>query len=219
MKRRLLFVSLAVLLASAQAVRADGFSDRGVLRSISLKVDVTNIGHYSGNFGVETDLGDWFSLSVPFNWALVFHEGKAWKAGTLYLAPELRYWPGKTYDGLYVGVHIPVQANNVYAGDEWPGTKLDTTFGPWGGGIGVGYRYHLPGQWSFLAFEAGIGAGMYGGRYFYQPRWGYETLRHAEPFRTSYGIDQLFINVVITLGKRPVHGSLPLHLYLRKEDR
>lgn len=214
-RRRLLLLSLAVLLASAQAALAD----RPVLRSLSLKVDVTNIGHYSGNFGIETDLGDWFSLSVPLNWALVFHEGRAWKAGTLYFAPEVRYWPKTTYDGFYVGVHVPVQIDNVYAGAEWPGTKNDTTFGPWGGGIGVGYRYHLPGQWSFLALEAGIGAGMYGSCYYYQPRWGYEKLRHIDFSKMSYGLDQLFFNVVITFGKRPVHGSLPLHLYLKKEDR
>ena len=60
---------------------------------------------------------------------------------------------------------------------------------------------------------------MYGSCYYYQPRWGYEKLRHIDFSKMSYGLDQLFFNVVITFGKRPVHGSLPLHLYLKKEDR
>ena len=203
-----------LVFAVTLAVPASAGDGWPVLRSASLKVDVTNVGHYSGNFALETDLGDWFSLSVPFNWALVFHEEGAWKAGTLLVCPEVRYWPVGTYDGPFVGAHFPIQANNVYAGREWPGAKPETTVGPWGGGIGAGYRWHLPEPVSFLALEAGVGGGVYGGLYYCQPRWGAQSLRKVTSQGIAYGVDQVYLNMVFTLGKRPRKDAPKLHLYL-----
>ena len=223
--RRLLSAAFvaAFLLASSLTASAG----RPLLRSVAFKTDVTRIGHYSGNFAVETDLGDWFSLAVPFYWSLVMRhpEQKAWKADCLYFAPEARYWFKGVYDGVFAGVHVPVQVNNVYTSAYPSDERLASSTGPFGAGICGGYRFNLPGWMSWLSIEAGVGVGYYGsgkrgGQLYgaeFVPDYRLGFLRCTLPNGEVIGLDQAHISLVITLGKRPV-PQYDLHLYLKKED-
>lgn len=221
MKRFVHAVALAAALLSCPFAASAG---RPVLRSLTVKTDVTRIGHYSGNFALETDLGDWFSLAVPFYWSLVMKDPDygAWKADCLYFAPEARFWFKGLYDGFFAGVHVPVQVNDVYTSKYPSDARIGTTTGPFGAGLGGGYRFNLPGRMSWLALEAGLGVGYYGsgkrgGRYAeFIPDYRLKGLRYMTPGGEMIGLDQAYLSVVVTIGKHP-RPDYQLHLYLNEK--
>lgn len=109
------------------------------------------------NLGVEMRLGGRTSLDVPFNYnAWSWSETRKWKH--LGVQPELRFWPHRTFDGHFFGLHGHWATYNV-AGLPFNDYMKSHRFEGWLAGAGISYGY----RWNFRnprwALEATVGVG------------------------------------------------------------
>lgn len=175
------------LLVCVQSASAQG---RTWLRTVNIKSCAFGWDVKTANLALETETGKYFSASAHLMRNKLF----------MYVMPEFRYWPLTSLDGPFVGLHYMHVWDNDYAGSSFPHLKPQGT-ASYGLGVSGGYRYTLPGVFSFLAIEAYAGAGLY-------DRWVYSPLsvmnRKGYDFKSgSYlAIDQLGISLIVTIGKR-----------------
>ena len=71
-----------------------------------VKTNVVGLALLNLNAGVEFDLGNYLSVNVPISYSAVDCYKSTVKFRNFSLQPELRYWPMKNFDGLYIGAHL-----------------------------------------------------------------------------------------------------------------
>ncbi len=169
-----------------------------------VKTNVVGLALLNLNAGVEFDLGNYLSVNVPISYSAVDCYKSTVKFRNFSLQPELRYWPMKNFDGLYIGAHLGFAYYNFAFDDEWRYQDKDGCTPTLGGGLSVGYRLpiSIDKSWNL---EFAIGAGAYPVHYdvFYNTA----DVREGELYDTRkgtyIGLDNVFIGISYRIPMTP----------------
>lgn len=109
------------------------------------------------NLGVEISVGKKLTLSVDGNynaWTF-FSDGMSLRHWLV--QPELRYWPCKSFEGHFFGVHAHYGHYNIGQIPFLPELDTYTYRGElYGGGVSYGYHFAIGRRWG-LELSAGVG--------------------------------------------------------------
>lgn len=115
----------------------------------------TNIPYWAlviPNIGVETRLGDRWSLDVPVFFS-PYTVDKAYRFRIFSVQPGVRYWFSPDMNGHFIGLHLIGGAFNISVNDR---LRYQDTDGAWGAGIDYGYELKFSRHWG-MEFNIGIG--------------------------------------------------------------
>jgi hypothetical protein len=109
---------------------------------------------------VEFELGNYLSLSIPVSYSAINYFKPTIKFRNFSVQPELRVWPMKNSDGLFLGAHMGFAYYNFAFDGDWRYQDHEGTSPTLGGGLSVGYRLPIShnGNWKL---EFAVGAGVY----------------------------------------------------------
>lgn len=166
---------------------------------IVLKTNVLSLPILVLNAGAEIQPFPHWSLSIP-----VYYSGLNWmsqnrKFRTLAFQPEVRYWLGDTFRGLFFNVHAVFGWYNVALGGDYRYQDHAHKSPTFGGGLGVGYKLALgTTRWGL---EFGLGAGVLPLHYDYYYNIPNGRLAGEDTY-TYWGPDQAFLSLTYTIVKR-----------------
>lgn len=174
---------------------------RPVARRIIAKTNIPAWGMLWQNAAVEIDILPHFSFELPVYWSPYDYGKRTLKFRTFSAMPKFRYWPSADNDGFFVDIHGGFAYYNVALGGDKRYQDHDGDTPALGGGIGLGYRFRLPGapRWKI---ELALGAGVYALDYdiFENTRNGLITDRRR---RTFFGIDNFAVSLCYEFYVRP----------------
>lgn len=174
---------------------------RPVARRIIAKTNIPAWGMLWQNAAVEVDILPHFSFELPVYWSPYDYGKRTLKFRTFSAMPKFRYWPSADNDGFFVDIHGGFAYYNVALGGDKRYQDHDGDTPALGGGIGLGYRFRLPGapRWKI---ELALGAGVYALDYdiFENTRNGLITDRRQ---RTFFGIDNFAVSLCYEFYVRP----------------
>ena len=104
------------------------------------------------NFGIETDVSNRVSLSLPVWWCPWFI-GKSHSLRVLAFQPEARWWFDRPGNGHFIGPHFSLAWYNFKNGETRYQDKGQPLLG---GGLTYGYSLPLKGEWR-MEFSVGVG--------------------------------------------------------------
>lgn len=125
-----------------------------------VKTNVVGLALLNANIGVEFDLGNYLSLSIPVSYSAVNYFKPTIKFRNLSAQPELRVWPMKNHDGLFVGAHMGFAYYNFAFDGDWRYQDHNGTTPTLGGGLSLGYRIPISPDKNWK-LEFALGAGFY----------------------------------------------------------
>lgn len=125
-----------------------------------IKTNVVGLALLNANIGIEFDLGNYLSLSIPVSYSAVNYFKPTIKFRNLSVQPELRVWPMKNNDGLFIGGHIGFAYYNFAFDGDWRYQDHNGTTPTIGGGLSLGYRLPIS-QDKNWKLEFAVGAGVY----------------------------------------------------------
>ena len=125
-----------------------------------VKTNVVGLAMLAANVGVEFDLGKYLSLSIPVSYSAINYFKPTTKFRHFSLQPELRVWPLKNYDRLFIGAHLGFAYYNYAFDGDWRYQDHEGKSPTLGGGLSIGYRLPISkdNRWKL---EFAIGAGIY----------------------------------------------------------
>lgn len=158
-----------------------------------LKTNFVELGMLVGNAAVEFDLSPRWSVNIPITYSGLDYFHSTTKFRTLGIQPEVRFWPQTSEKGLFIGAHAGVGYYNIAYNDDYRYQDQNGRRPAWGGGLGLGYRFHLSKshRWQM---ELSVGAGVYDVRYdiFHNVNNGrYDSTVHD----TYIGLDQVNVSI------------------------
>jgi hypothetical protein len=128
-----------------------------------VKTNLVGLALLNANVGIEFDLGNYLSFNLPVSYSAVNYFTPTIKFRNFSIQPELRVWPMKNNDGLFIGAHagfayfnFALGKNSAYRYQDAGGTKPAM-----GGGLNVGYRMPLSKKHPRWKVEFSLGAGVY----------------------------------------------------------
>ena len=125
-----------------------------------IKTNVVGLALLNANIGIEFDLGNYLSLSIPVSYSAVNYFKPTIKFRNLSVQPELRVWPMKNNDGLFIGGHMGFAYYNFAFDGDWRYQDHNGTTPTIGGGLSLGYRLPIS-QDKNWKLEFAVGAGVY----------------------------------------------------------
>ena len=125
-----------------------------------IKTNVVGLALLNANIGIEFDLGNYLSLSIPVSYSAVNYFKPTIKFRNLSVQPELRVWPMKNNDGLFIGGHMGFAYYNFAFDGDWRYQDHNGTTPTIGGGLSLGYRLPIS-QNKNWKLEFAVGAGVY----------------------------------------------------------
>ena len=129
-------------------------------RYMYVKTNLVGLALLNANIGVEFELGNYLSLSIPVSYSAINYFKPTIKFRNFSVQPELRVWPMKNSDGLFLGAHMGFAYYNFAFDGDWRYQDHEGTSPTLGGGLSVGYRLPIShnGNWKL---EFAVGAGVY----------------------------------------------------------
>lgn len=153
------------------------------------------------NAALEVDILPHWSFELPVYWSPYDYGKRTLKFRTFAVVPKFRYWFSPDNDGFFADIHGGIAWYNVALGKSRRYQDHDGDTPAIGGGIGLGYRFRLPGtdRWKL---EVAAGAGVYALDYdiFDNTANGMRTERRR---RTFFGIDNLAVSISYEFYARP----------------
>lgn len=125
-----------------------------------VKTNVVGLALLNANLGVEFDLGNYLSLNIPVSYSAINYFKPTIKFRNFSLQPELRVWPMKNHDGLFVGAHMGFAYYNFAFDGDWRYQDHNGTTPTLGGGLSLGYRLPISKDKNWK-LEFAVGAGVY----------------------------------------------------------
>lgn len=125
-----------------------------------VKANLVGLALLNANVGVEFDLGSYLSFSLPISYSAVNYFKPTLKFRNFSVQPELRVWPMKNDDGLFVGAHMGFAYYNFAFDGDWRYQDHDGTSPTIGGGLSLGYRLPISANKNWK-LEFAVGAGIY----------------------------------------------------------
>lgn len=180
-------------------------------RHMYVKTNVAGLGMLIANAAVEFDLGKYFSVSIPIYYSALDYFTSTLKFRTLAIQPELRYWPLKNDDRLFIGLHGGMAYYNFAFGGDWRYQDHEGRTPTFGGGISLGYRLPISKDKNWK-LEFGIGAGVYPLHYdvFHNTENTYDGELYDTRKKTYFGIDNVLIGISYRI---PIAKQKPTVLY------
>lgn len=163
------------------------------MRYMYVKSNLVGLGLLMANLGVEFDMGRYLSFNLPVYYSAINYFTHTLKFRTFALQPELRFWPTRNNDGVFIGAHMGFAYYNFAFNGDWRYQDRDGTTPTLGGGLSVGYRTSISRnkRWKL---ELAAGAGVYPLHYdvFHNEYNGqlYDTRK-----KTYFGLDNLQIGI------------------------
>ena len=105
-------------------------------------------------------MGNYLSFSLPISYSAVNYFKPTLKFRNFSVQPELRVWPMKNDDGLFVGAHMGFAYYNFAFDSDWRYQDHDGTSPTIGGGLSLGYRLPISANKNWK-LEFAVGAGIY----------------------------------------------------------
>lgn len=171
-------------------------------RYMYVKSNLVGLGLLMANLGVEFDIGSYLSFNLPIYYSAVNYFRHTIKFRTFSLQPELRFWPTKNNDGIFIGAHAGFAYYNFAFNKEWRYQDKDGKTPTLGGGLSLGYRMPLSrdNRWKL---EMAVGAGVYPLCYdvFHNE---YNGQLHETRKKTYFGLDNLLLGVSYRIPLRDV---------------
>ena len=125
-----------------------------------VKTNLVGLALLNANVGVEFDLGNYLSFSLPISYSAVNYFKPTLKFRNFSVQPELRVWPMKNDDGLFVGAHMGFAYYNFAFDGDWRYQDHNGTSPTLGGGLSLGYRLPISANKNWK-LEFAVGAGIY----------------------------------------------------------
>ena len=137
----------------------DAGNERMTLPFMSIKSNLLYDATTSMNLGLEMRTGENTSFEIPVTYnPWTFSDNRKWKH--ILVQPEFRFWPNRTFDGHFFGLHGHYATYNVSKLKHPPFSEYMNThrFQGWlaGAGVSYGYRWNFDHRWGL---EATIGVG------------------------------------------------------------
>lgn len=125
-----------------------------------VKTNLVGLALLNANVGVEFDLGNYLSLNIPVSYSAINYFTPTIKFRNFSAQPELRVWPMKNNDGLFVGAHMGFAYYNFAFNGDWRYQDHNGTSPTLGGGLSLGYRLPISANKNWK-LEFAVGAGVY----------------------------------------------------------
>lgn len=127
-------------------------------RYLYVKTNVTGLALLQANIGVEFDMGRYLSFYLPISYSALDYFSPTTKFRQFALQPELRVWPLKNQDKLFIGAHLGFAYYNYAFNGDYRYQDRDGTHPTLGGGLSLGYRLPISRNkdWK-LEFALGVG--------------------------------------------------------------
>ena len=125
-----------------------------------IKTNLVGLALLNANVGVEFDLGNYLSLNLPISYSAINYFTPTIKFRNFSVQPELRVWPMKNNDGLFVGAHMGFAYYNFAFNGDWRYQDHNGTSPTLGGGLSLGYRLPISANKNWK-LEFAVGAGIY----------------------------------------------------------
>lgn len=127
-------------------------------RYLYVKTNVTGLALLQANIGVEFDMGRYLSFYLPISYSALDYFSPTTKFRQFALQPELRVWPLKNQDRLFIGAHLGFAYYNYAFNGDYRYQDRDGTHPTLGGGLSLGYRLPISRNkdWK-LEFALGVG--------------------------------------------------------------
>lgn len=164
-----------------------------------VKTNLVGLALLNANLGVEFDLGNYLSLNVPVSYSAINYFTPTIKFRNFSLQPELRVWPMKNYDGLFIGAHMGFAYYNFAFNGDWRYQDHNGTSPTLGGGLSLGYRLPISKDKNWK-LEFAVGAGFY--PLHYDVFHNLENVKEGILYETRNGNYIGLDNVAITISYR-----------------
>lgn len=127
-------------------------------RYLYVKTNVTGLALLQANVGVEFDMGRYLSFYLPISYSALDYFSPTTKFRQFALQPELRVWPLKNQDKLFIGAHFGFAYYNYAFNGDYRYQDRDGKHPTLGGGLSLGYRLPISRNkdWK-LEFALGVG--------------------------------------------------------------
>ena len=125
-----------------------------------VKTNLVGLALLNANVGVEFDLGNYLSLNLPISYSAINYFTPTIKFRNFSVQPELRVWPMKNNDGLFIGAHMGFAYYNFAFNGDWRYQDHNGTSPTLGGGLSLGYRLPISANKNWK-LEFAVGAGLY----------------------------------------------------------
>jgi hypothetical protein len=125
-----------------------------------VKTNLVGLALLNANVGIEFDLGNYLSFNLPVSYSAVNYFTPTIKFRNFSVQPELRVWPMKNNDGLFVGAHMGFAYYNFAFNGDWRYQDHNGTSPTLGGGLSLGYRLPISKNKNWK-LEFAVGAGVY----------------------------------------------------------
>lgn len=127
-------------------------------RYLYVKTNVTGLALLQANIGVEFDMGRYLSFYLPISYSALDYFSPTTKFRQFALQPELRVWPLKNQDKLFIGAHLGFAYYNYAFNGDYRYQDRDGKHPTLGGGLSLGYRLPISRNkdWK-LEFALGVG--------------------------------------------------------------
>lgn len=133
-----------------------GYAFIASAQRVALKTDLLLWGTTTPNAGIETAIGQDFTLSATVAYNAWKFSGKI-KLNLYLVQPEVRYWFCRAFEGHFVGAHAHYAHYNIGGISFISGLKDHVVQGNlYGGGLTYGYHWAIGERWGL---EALVGAG------------------------------------------------------------
>lgn len=129
-------------------------------RYLYVKTNVTGLALLQANVGVEFDMGRYLSFYLPISYSALDYFSPTTKFRQFALQPELRVWPLKNQDRLFIGAHLGFAYYNYAFNGDYRYQDRDGTHPTLGGGLSLGYRLPISRNKDWK-LEFALGAGVY----------------------------------------------------------
>ena len=125
-----------------------------------VKTNIVGLALLNANVGIEFDLGNYLSFNLPVSYSAVNYFTPTIKFRNFSIQPELRVWPMKNNDGLFIGAHMGFAYYNFAFDGDWRYQDHDGKSPTLGGGLSLGYRLPISANKNWK-LEFAVGAGIY----------------------------------------------------------
>ena len=125
-----------------------------------VKTNLVGLALLNANIGIEFDLGNYLSLDIPVSYSAINYFTPTIKFRNFSVQPELRVWPMKNNDGLFIGAHMGFAYYNFAFNGKWRYQDHNGTSPTLGGGLSLGYRLPISANKNWK-LELAVGAGFY----------------------------------------------------------
>ena len=160
----------------------------------ALKTNVVYLAATVANIGAEFNLGQHFSLDVPFVFS-PYTVSRNYRLKIMAVQPELRYWFSKPMQKHFLGVHLLTGVFNVSLNKD---DRYQTPNGFYGVGLSYGYTLPFARRW---AAEFTLGAG-----YVFTEYDAYYNIDNGARYEKNvpyhyWGITKAGVNMIYKFGK------------------